>query len=198
MISNGELRELLVAYQKTGEPSLLEKITVELYSLISEAYASLLIDFSWNKDQCISIGHEKLLHLITNPDILKANSIRAFIRKSLKNAMLDALKYNKEILSIDDDTVYEIPELSEPSPEEKIADYETGEERLFAVMEAIDSLPVIRRVMLYLYFFAGWTFQEIADSFGWGKGVKGHASVYVKRATQELSSHHALRSLFKH
>ncbi len=194
MVENNELRELLRKYHHKPEPSILTALTAELYPLINDAYVGLGVDHSWNRDHCISVGHGKLLLLLTNPDILKAESVRAFVRRCLKNAMLDSLKYQHEILGLEDDARNEMSELSLPGPDVELTDLAMSEERLFAVMEALDSLSIDRRTMIYLYFFAGWTLQEISDSFGWGG--KGHVSEYVHRATQELSSNSTLRSLF--
>ncbi|MEK7648578.1 MAG: sigma-70 family RNA polymerase sigma factor [Patescibacteria group bacterium] len=196
MLANNQLRELLVAYHQKPNTSQLAALATELYPLINKVYTSLHIDYSWNRDQLTSIGHGKLLHLLTNKEILRAQSVRAFVIQSLKNAMLDALKHQHESVGIEDDVRNEMAEIAIPGPDELLADDVANETRLLAAMDALESLPLDRKTMLYLYYFAGWTFQEIADSFGWGRGLKGHTSVHVKRSTQELAEYPGLWSLY--
>lgn len=153
----------IIQYDNESELiSALKKGEHEAYSYLFSRYYKDLVLYGGTiiQDQeiCEDIVQNLFLHIWENREIIKIESLKSYLLKSVKNSCLDEIKHNK-IINEHTDFIIRQNSLESNSTEEYILFSEVNTK----LLEAIEKLPEDEKITFKMSRIKEIKYQQIAD-----------------------------------
>ncbi|WP_448700590.1 RNA polymerase sigma factor [Mucilaginibacter sp. AW1-3] len=160
-----------------GDVSAFESIHRELYPLLLHYLSKIIQD----DDVCQDILQDLFIKMWERKEKFgQIKNVKVYFFKAARSMALNYIKTNKQHDPLNDDHQYIDIVFCQ---EEILVDAERNKEAAFVLSSALNTLPERQREMIFLKYFDGWNYDQIADV----TGIKYQSVVnHVHRAVTQL------------
>lgn len=153
----------------------------ELYDLLSPKMYAVCLWYAKNSEEAADIMQEGFIKMFRSMQQYKSTgSFEGWVRKIMVNTAIDTLKTSKKLFAYV--TIEEIPEELEP---ESSTDYIIEKIGMKSLLEMVQNLPMVYRLVFNLYVFEGLKHKEIARLLNISVGTSKSNLFYARKSLQK-------------
>lgn len=133
------------------------------------------------------------LDLYRKRNLDEVKIIKPYLFKCLRNIIIDSLKKNRPLVSMDE----QADQINSLSSEDLIIRRELDHQTSRRLKQAFDNLSVRQKEIVYLRFYNGLSYAEIADVIGiTNQSVRNHFSLALKHLRKHMITALTLSALW--